>query len=267
VLALLAGATHVMASGDTKPWTPPLSKCSATASAPSAVAPDPAEPRQRWQRSELTDERTGTAIRLTAAPGGALQVSVSGPDFEFRKVTQTTGDYQARLRSRQDVVVLARTGDRLRVTHAGRTAVVNMGHVVESDLDDAQQVLAGSRAVRAFRSMHARLSEDALDSAPGLSLETVDALLGVLQGETSMFTNRHQRPAGRVAHTAFEPRRSCFEEYVGEVVVAWGDLSSCVNDLMLIPGGPEVCAFVWAIRVESAWFQFVGCSSFPLKLE
>jgi hypothetical protein len=29
----------------------------------------------------------------------------------------------------------------------------------------------------------------------------------------------------------------------------------------------EVCAFTWLLRAESAWFRFIGCSSFPLKVE
>ena len=55
-------------------------------------------------------------------------------------------------------------------------------------------------------------------------------------------------------------------EYEGEVVASWDDFSQCVDDVKWFPGLQEVCAFTWLLRVESAWFRFIGCSSIPLKV-
>ena len=58
---------------------------------------------------------------------------------------------------------------------------------------------------------------------------------------------------------------TCYSEYEGEVIAAWDDFSQCVDDVKWYPGLQEVCAFTWLLRVESAWFRFIGCSSIPLK--
>ena len=47
--------------------------------------------------------------------------------------------------------------------------------------------------------------------------------------------------------------------------VAWVEFADCVDDTKWYPGGPEVCAFVWSIKVEGAWFRFLACCSFPMK--
>jgi hypothetical protein len=41
----------------------------------------------------------------------------------------------------------------------------------------------------------------------------------------------------------------------------------CVKDAKWFPGGPEVCAFLWTVQVEGAWFKYLSCCSFPLKIE
>jgi hypothetical protein len=225
----------------------------------------PVAQAQRWERTEVVDESTGAEVRLTARQNGALQVLMSWPDFEFQKVVQPNGDYHLRLRGRQDLVLLIRTGDRLRVTRSGQTATLSLVQPDANGLDTVQQVLAGSRAVRLFRALYARLSDDTLGSVPGMALDSAEALVDVLQGNPSVGGRRRAQPRGRVAQVSFGGRNVCYDEYETEVNKSWGELAECVDDVKWFPGGPEVCALVWAIKVESAWFQFVKCSAFPLK--
>ena len=232
----------------------------------------PASPQaeqRRLERAELVDDGTGAALRLAARAGGALHASLRWTELDLSKIAQPNGDFHVRIAWRQDVLVLVRTGKRLRVARDGRTAMVLLDAGDEDGLDLAQQVLAGSRASRMYRGLYQRLSQESRESAPGVALDHVDALLGILQGDIGAVDRRapSRRPAeGRVCRVGYGAGATCYSEYEGEVISAWDDFSQCVEDVKWYPGLQEVCAFTWLLRVESAWFRFIGCSSIPLKL-
>jgi hypothetical protein len=231
----------------------------------------PASPQaeqRRFERAELVDEGTRAELRLTARAGGALQASLRWTDLEVSKIVQRNGDFHVRIAWQQDVLVLVRTGKRLRVARDGRTTMVLLDAGDEDGLNLAQQVLAGSRAARMFRGLHQRLSQDSRESAPGVALDQVDALMGILQGDVGAVDRRapsRRYPEGRVCRAGYGARVTCYSEYEGEVIASWDDFSQCVDDVKWYPGLQEVCAFTWLLRVESAWFRFIGCSSIPLR--
>jgi hypothetical protein len=91
--------------------------------------------------------------------------------------------------------------------------------------------------------------------------------LGILQGDPSVLDRREPARNGRLSRASFRGGASCFSEYETEVVGAWADFGQCIDDVSWLPGMQEACAFVWLLRVESAWFRFIGCSSIPLKAD
>jgi hypothetical protein len=232
----------------------------------------PASPQaeqRRFDRAELTDDGTGAELRLTARAGGALQASLRWTDLDTSKIVQPNGDFHVRIAWQQDVLVLVRMGKRLRVARDGRTAMVLLDTGDEDGLDLAQQVLAGSRAARMFRGLHQRLSQESRESAPGVAFDHVDALIGILQGDVGAVDRRapsRRYAEGRVCRVGYGAGVTCYSEYEGEVISAWDDFSQCVDDVKWYPGLQEVCAFTWLLRVESAWFRFIGCSSIPLRM-
>jgi hypothetical protein len=224
---------------------------------------------RRIERTELIDADSGAELRLTAKAGGALRASLVWSELDVSKVVQPNGDFHVRIAGRQDLVVLIRTGNRLRVTRGDQTAVMRIDQTDEEGLDRVQHVLAGSYAVRAFRAVTHRLGQDSRESAPGIALENLGALLGVVLGEPGAADRLAPKrtEGGRLARAACGLERSCYSAYEIEVTNAWGDFSQCVYDVRWYPGVQEVCAFTWVLRAESAWFQFIGCSSFPLRTE
>jgi len=224
-------------------------------------------PEQRLERTELVDPETGAELRLTGRGNGAVQTVLRWQDLELRKVTQASGDFNVRLAWRQDLVVLVRTGDRLRVSRNGVSAAFALNRTDEDGLDQVQQVLAGSRATRQFRALRARLSADSLASAPGVSIDLTDALLGILQGDRAIFERHAPGSPWRVSRASLRTRASCYQEWEAEIVAAWADLAQCCEDVKWYPGMQELCALTWTLRVESAWFRFIACSAFPLKVE
>jgi hypothetical protein len=232
-------------------------------------ASHPQSEQRRVERADVVDAGTGAELRLTARPGGALRASLTWAELDASKVVQPNGDFHARIAGRQDVLVLVRTGNRLRVTRGDQTAVLLLDGADEDGLDLVQAVLAGSRAARAFRGVHRRLSQQSRESAPGVALDNLDVLLGILQGDTGAVDRRapaRREAGGRVSRVSCDASSTCYVEYEGEVVAAWDDFSQCVDDVKWFPGLQEVCAFTWLLRVESAWFRFIGCSSIPLKV-
>jgi hypothetical protein len=234
-----------------------------------APASEPQVEQRRLEQADVVDAGSGAHLRLTAKPGGALQASLAWTDLDVTKTVQANGDFHARIAGRQDVLVLIRTGDRLRVTRDGQTAALLLDRGDEDGLDLAQMVLAGSHAARAFRGVQRSLGRESRESAPGIALDNLDVLLAILQGEAGAAERRApslRDAGGRVCRVGYRAGPTCYSEYEGEVISAWDDFSQCVEDVKWYPGLQEVCAFTWLLRVESAWFRFIGCSSIPLKV-
>jgi hypothetical protein len=226
-----------------------------------ALAPQPTD------RTELVDERTGAQLRVTARQNGAVQVRMTSPDFEFRKVIQPDGDFTLQLAAGKDTLLVLLTGDRLRVTRNGRTAVLRHREADEPGLEQIQHVIAGSRAMRVFRALHARLGDDTLASVPGIIVDVTDVLVGVLQGDGGVLERRRARPSGRVQRAGFGGQNKCYEAWESEVNAAWSSFADCVDYMKWFPGGPEVCAIPWAINVEGSWFKYLACCGFPMRAE
>jgi hypothetical protein len=222
-------------------------------------------PQQRLERSEIVDAATGAELRLTRRGNDALQTSLTWSDLDVRKVVQSNGDFHLRLAGRHDLLVMMRTDERLRVTRNGQTAVLQLNQSDEDGLDQVQQVLAGSRAMRAFRSLRSRLAADSLASAPGVSIDLVDGLLGILNGDPGVYDRRDPRSGDRLSRVSLAPNRPCYPEYESGVIAAWGDFGQCIDDVRWYPGLQELCAMTWVLKAESAWFQFIACSSIPLR--
>ena len=260
-MMLVLLAAWVLAPSGAAAWNlpphPPLAAC--------AVGDEPA-PRPA-ERTEVVDDSTGAQLRVTAKPNGAYQVRMTLHDFDFRKDVQPNGDFSLLLSGGQDVVVIVRAGARLRVTRNGRVATVQVGDSDESGLEQAQHVLAGSRAVRQFRNLQGRLGEDTLASIPGLLVDVTDVQIGVLQGDGGVLERRRRPSGGRIVQARFTPQNKCYQEWEFEVNAAWDVLQQCVYDHRWIPMGPDACAIVWTVRVEGAWFKYLACCSFPMKIE
>jgi hypothetical protein len=223
---------------------------------------------RRFERAEVVDAGSGAELKLVARAGGALQASLSSMELDVSKTIHANGDFHVRIATQQDLLVLVRTGYRLRVTRGGQTAALSLDRTDEDGLDLVQMVMAGSRAARAFRRAHRQLAQDSRDSAPGVFLDNLDILLGLLQGELSVVDRRAPPRRGerwRVSRVACGAEPTCYSEYETEVVLAWDDFAQCCDDVKWYPLLQEACAFTWLLRVESAWFRFIGCSSIPLK--
>ncbi len=226
----------------------------------------PGRPGSRWA-THLIDDATGADLRLTRLPSGALRVEIDGHNLEVRKTLHANGDFDLALRSDNDRIAVVRRGSQVRVSRRDRAIDLGTEALGEDDLDQLQQMLAGSAAVRRFRAMKSMLAPTTKGTGLAIAVDVIDMMLAVLKGESPTLPSPATPPAMSAMVNMEDGGPTCYDTWQGEVVSAWGDYEGCINSFSWYNPYREVCAFVWVLRVESAWFRFVGCSSIPMKIE
>ena len=221
--------------------------------------------------THVFDESTRTEMRLIRLGSDALQIDIDGDNLKVRKTLLANGDFDLALGTDDDLLTVIGRGTHLRVSRRGHTVDLAPEAITESDLNRIQQLMAGSTAIRRFRAMRGMLTHSSRRSGPGTAVDIIDVMIGVLKGEApSPITAMAEPMASGESDLIAEPDPagpSCYENWVTEVVAAWQDYEACVNSFAWYNPLREVCALAWVIRVESAWFRLIGCSSIPLKLE
>lgn len=225
------------------------------------------------QVSPYVDPATGAILTLSRQRSGTITLSAIAGDLEVTKRVTPAGTFDLRLSTAGDLVRVVASKNRLTVSRGKQRAVLDADLVDDLTMQRLQVVLAGSGAVRQFRQVYASMSDASRKRPEGAALGIVGALLGWLQGDVDAI--RRARPARAEkgtprlvaihARDAQEP--SCYEVWAAEVVEAWDDYEGCVYSFEWWNPAREVCAFLWVIRAESAWFTMIGCSAIPMKLE
>jgi hypothetical protein len=208
-------------------------------------------------------------------PTGSPVIKFEAGGVEVRKVVQSDGRFQLQIRTADDHVVLTGDPGLLTFSRRGRTEVVRLNNLQDGAFDRARTLLADSRATRQFRAMAYGLSPSEASSPAGAGLQLTATFLSLLDGDVGAVKRLAGRgtastgvaPAGTVTATSDEELdgSTCFQRFQGEVVSAWEDFEVCCIRFGFLFPLVDLCAFEWVLRVESAWFQFLGCSSFPVR--
>ena len=215
----------------------------------------------------------GLSAGVTMENDGALVVTATAGDLTMRKQVYADGRFVVRMATHgDDRLVISGAGDGLRVSY-GAEDTVHLQADRDGDYDtQAGRVrgwLARSSAVQRFRQINDVLDRQDAVSPEALSLRVTGALLSELLGDPGA-AHRLGRsitarlgPRLRKAQAAHTP--SCWDTYQRLVVYAANALESCLASFAVYNPLRNACAFIWTLQVESAWFQFLSCSSFPMK--
>ncbi len=235
--------------------------------------PGPARPADRTYVPHV-DAATGTVLTLSRRGQGAITLQAAAPGLDITKLVTPAGRIDLRLTTPDDAVRLVVNRDRLVVTRGDRKAEFDTAAPDDLVIQRFQVVLAGSVAVRRFRQLYAALGESTRLRPEGMALGNVDAMLGWLQGDVDAVRRRARPSPGTLETRALsllsdtgDQKPSCYEVWEAEVIEAWNDYEACVYSFDWWNPAREVCAFLWVIRVESAWFTMIGCSAIPIKIE
>jgi hypothetical protein len=230
-------------------------------------------PEQTRPSATCVDPATGAVLSLSRRGHGAVMLNVDAAGLAVSKLVTPAGTFDLRLVTEYDTVRVTASKTRLTVTRGRKKAVLDTDAVDDLAIQRLQLVLAGSGAVRQFRQIFASMSDATRRRPEGAALATVEAVLGWLQGDVDAVRRAKPPTAETVgpAMSAFsaedEKELSCYKKWEAEVIDAWSEYESCVMSFEWWNPAREVCAFLWVLRVESAWFSMIGCSAIPIKIE
>lgn len=217
--------------------------------------------RQVSGRAEL-----GLAVSVSSTADGAMLLSATAGDLAFRKVVYADGRYQAQIEQGRDRIAFAGSQGRLVVTYGSRSLAL-------TDDQDSQQparvraLIVSSPALRQFRRLTAELEATGDVSPEILGLRVTGAVVNEIDGDEGAVRrlSRELRAkfAGNVKRVRL--RASCYDSYQALVVQAANQMEQCMGQFSVWNPMRQVCAGVWTLQVESAWFSFLSCSAIPLK--
>jgi hypothetical protein len=238
------------------------------AAGPAAAGPDP---QLRPVRAVQNDTELGLTTSTALASDGALVVSAQAAGLTVDKRIYSDGRFDVRIAiGRSDRVVIAADPDGISVATA-REATVRLNPAGgEADSETTHRVrgwLAASQAVGRFRQLVDALERRGARDPEGLSLRATGALVAELLGDPGAARRFGQSVAGSGAalRKVQQYTQSCWDVYQRLVLQASYQLESCIASFAVYNPLRQVCAAVWILQVESAWFQFLSCSAIPLK--
>jgi hypothetical protein len=212
------------------------------------------------------DEKHGIAYAVSPTADGGIQMTAQAADLQFDKTTYRDGHFQLRISVGDDAVTFAATRAGVDVTRGRRTATLK-ANASADEVDHVRGLMAGSHAVKKFRQLAAILELAEEDSAPMRATLVATALVGALDGDPGA----PSRIARRLARKAAVSQRKasmyedCWETYDWQLNRAWDDYGVCMSPATWVSYDfyNYTCSLLWMIRVEGAWFQYLGCSAIP----
>jgi hypothetical protein len=210
---------------------------------------------------------------------GGTTVRWSSHGVEVEKTVFADGRFRIRIQAAGDETLLEVEPGVWHVSREGRTVDVSVLSTDERAAEAARALLAGSRAVRRFRAMAYALTAPEAASPMGAAVQLTATFLSILDGDNDAASRLRDRGRKRAPATGTSPTAtasvammseeeyagpSCYSKYLSEVSTAWEEFMMCLADVWALPPWSYVCAFEWVLKVESAWFQFLACSSIPM---
>lgn len=261
-----AEASH--GPGGVRPLSTPFAACGprqssgeralAAALAPMARAGEAAHQVARLEAADLT-------LELGWLDDGSIEIAGRGGELTIRKTVQQHGAVVLELVAGGDRVILQVAEHTVSVRRGAKEVVISHVGVTEDDLDQVRRLLAGSRAIVLLRRIGAAVLAAQDDSPTATALLMADAIAGMFTGDGGA-PARIARHFGR--HAVGRLRRAalgtdCYREWEQLVMRAMDEFLTCLVETGWFGPLQYLCSFRWLLQVESAWFQFLSCSSFP----
>ena len=230
-----------------------------------------AEPHARVVRAVQEDAELGLTTQTAVAADGALVVTAHAGGLTIDKRVYGDGRFDVRIAmGTHDRVVVAADADGISVSTTNE-ATIRLDPAGDGESEArARRVrgwLATSAAVGRFRQLVDALERRGGRDPEALSLRATGALVAELLGDPGAARRFGERVAGSGAayRKAQQYTQSCWDIYQRLVLQASYQLESCIASFAVYNPLRQVCAAVWILQVESAWFQFLSCSAIPLK--
>jgi hypothetical protein len=210
------------------------------------------------------DPRTNALFTASLTPDGGAELVAETPDVIMRKTVFPDGRVAIEVAKGKETLTVTATGEAIAVALGKKTIRLHLRTATERDLAQARALLAGSRALRAFRAFGAALEsgDEEKDSMSMTSTLVSGALLNFLDGDPGALARVSKRVEKKHLKQLRQASRAigCYPEYEQEVYSAWTDLMSCYEAVSIFLH--RGCEYRWFLWIESAWFSFIRCSAF-----
>jgi hypothetical protein len=227
-------------------------------------APADAAPAARAGRAQAGGDVT---YSLRPDTDGSFVLAASSSEVTMRKAVYEDGHSVTVIERGNDRVTISATGAGLLVSRNGRSATIGTDARGDEPWVRVRALLAGSPAVRAFRTLSNALENVEADDPEQIGVRVSGALVAQLDGDEAAVGRlsralraRHGGPLRQVRATATD----CWAIYQAGVMKAAADLEACLNPISMWNPMRNVCAFVWTLQVEGLWFAYLSCCSVPL---
>lgn len=205
----------------------------------------------------------GLGFAATRTGEGRVQVEGRLGDLSFRKSVDHVGRVAVDLEAARDTLHLEMDERGISLTRDRETVRLLPGSSSEAEFDAARRMLGGSQAAGLLRAAAARVMEMDDDAADSVAVLMVDAVVGMLSGDVGA--------PGRLAkhlprHALERTRRAavvlsnCYTTWEQNTLIASYEWEDCALSFSIWDPIRHVCAFRWALQVESYWFSFLTCS-------
>jgi hypothetical protein len=248
-------------------WTGDAPQCTAVFKASSA------RPMAAPSLQVHHDAHANATFFFSLARDGASRMTLKAGELDVEKTVYHDGRSQIALTAGGDRLVVAVGLGALDVQRNNRDLHIEVGQATDDDWLRVKTLLAGSRALRLFRTLAFNLDPATLQTPAAASVMSSDAILGYLDGDVAAVDrlNRQFRSARQVRVRPVLFRASggndCWNRYEADVVEAADEYDNCRHTFNWYDPRQAGCVFVWTLQAESAWFQFLACSAIPLKLQ
>jgi len=212
----------------------------------------------------------GLTISVASDNDGSLVLAATAGDLTVHKRVFADGTYAVRIRrGPADEVVISAAPGRTRVVAGGTVADLrsDAGASFERHARRVRESMARSEAIQRFRQLAAALDDLDEASPEALGLRITGAVVSELAGDPGAARRLSRAILARygVRVRTVQTGSTCYDRYQAIVTTAARQLDSCLGGFNPFNPMRNLCVFVWTLQVESAWFQFLACSSVPLR--
>ena len=211
----------------------------------------------------------GLTISVSSDNDGSVVLAATAGDLSVHKRVYADGTYAVRIRRGSDEVVISATPGRTRVATGGAVDELrsDAGQSFEARARRVRESLARSEAIQRFRQIAAALDDLEETTPEALGLRITGAVVAELAGDPAAARRLSRAMAGLhgAKLRAVQTGSTCYDRYQAIVSTAARQLETCLGSFNPFNPIRNMCVFVWTLQVESAWFQFLACSSVPLR--
>lgn len=215
--------------------------------------------------SSRFDEATGLWFTRHVDGAGRVTSEVTGRELTVTKQF-ADGRLELEIKTGKQALSIAVSKYLVDIRSGKRRVRFDPTRATEDDYSQAKELLAQSRVVSRLRSAAAGIGTAVLGAPEGFEFLLTDSIVAILDGDPTATRRLKDRFRERLLGPGVQPAAAgaignCYDEYRREVYNAMMDADACVNDFEVwnVPMR-NLCYFEWTIRVEGAWFEFVGCT-------